>query len=59
MTPARFRSISIAALVAVCAIVVTGAAVRLTGSGLGCNDWPNCNDEKLIEKHKFYLSKDF
>lgn len=23
-------------------IVLTGAAVRLTGSGLGCPDWPNC-----------------
>ena len=31
------------------AIVVTGAAVRLTGSGLGCDDWPNCNDERLVD----------
>ena len=30
-------------------IVVTGAAVRLTGSGLGCNDWPNCNDSDLVD----------
>jgi cytochrome c oxidase assembly protein subunit 15 len=28
--------------VAVCLIVVSGAAVRLTGSGLGCPDWPTC-----------------
>ncbi len=27
---------------AVCLIVVSGAAVRLTGSGLGCPDWPTC-----------------
>ena len=36
------------------AIVVSGAAVRLTGSGLGCPDWPNCDDGRLvapIEKH--------
>jgi cytochrome c oxidase assembly protein subunit 15 len=32
-----------------CIIVVSGAAVRLTGSGLGCDDWPNCNDERLID----------
>jgi heme a synthase len=32
-----------------CIIVVSGAAVRLTGSGLGCDDWPNCNNEKLID----------
>ena len=37
------------ALVLVATIVVTGAAVRLTGSGLGCNDWPNCNDAKLVD----------
>lgn len=30
-------------------IVVSGALVRLTGSGLGCDDWPNCNNEKLID----------
>lgn len=30
-------------------IVVTGAAVRLTGSGLGCSDWPNCNDKRLVD----------
>lgn len=30
-------------------IVVSGAAVRLTGSGLGCDDWPNCNNERLID----------
>ena len=28
-------------------IVVTGAAVRLTGSGLGCPTWPRCTDESL------------
>ncbi|MEY2454471.1 MAG: heme a synthase [Acidimicrobiaceae bacterium] len=31
------------ALVALGVIVVTGAAVRLTGSGLGCPEWPNCD----------------
>jgi heme a synthase len=30
-------------------IVVSGAGVRLTGSGLGCDDWPNCNDQQLID----------
>jgi cytochrome c oxidase assembly protein subunit 15 len=29
--------------------VVTGAAVRLTGSGLGCEDWPRCNEERFID----------
>ena len=36
------RGIYIANLVAQSAIVVTGAVVRLTGSGLGCPTWPEC-----------------
>jgi cytochrome c oxidase assembly protein subunit 15 len=28
-------------------IVATGAGVRLTGSGLGCSNWPNCSDQSL------------
>jgi cytochrome c oxidase assembly protein subunit 15 len=36
------RRIYIANLVAQCAIVVTGATVRVTGSGLGCPTWPQC-----------------
>jgi heme a synthase len=49
LRPRTYRTITVGALLALCAIVVTGAAVRLTGSGLGCDDWPNCNNEKLID----------
>jgi heme a synthase len=38
----QFFVLSIGALVALTAIVATGAAVRLTDSGLGCPDWPRC-----------------
>ena len=48
-TPAEFHKICVSALVLVAVIVVTGAAVRLTGSGLGCVDWPNCNDSNLVD----------
>ncbi len=48
-SPSTFHRICVAALVAVSAIVVTGAAVRLTGSGLGCVDWPNCNASHLVD----------
>lgn len=30
------------------AIVVTGGAVRLTGSGLGCPTWPRCTDQSFV-----------
>jgi cytochrome c oxidase assembly protein subunit 15 len=35
-------------LVANIGIVVTGGAVRLTGSGLGCPTWPRCTDESYV-----------
>jgi heme a synthase len=49
LSPARYRAVTVAALIALMVIVVTGAAVRLTGSGLGCEDWPRCSDERLID----------
>jgi cytochrome c oxidase assembly protein subunit 15 len=44
----QYRRIVVVALALLCIIVLTGAAVRLTGSGLGCSDWPNCETDKLI-----------
>jgi cytochrome c oxidase assembly protein subunit 15 len=49
ISPERYRKITIAALAALAVIIVTGAAVRLTDSGLGCDDWPNCSSERLID----------
>ena len=49
ISPARYRVIAIWALIALSVIIVSGAAVRLTNSGLGCDDWPQCNSEKLID----------
>ncbi|MFD7079677.1 heme A synthase [Streptomyces sp. NPDC002181] len=34
-------------MVASIAIIVTGGIVRVTGSGLGCTDWPMCTGETL------------
>jgi heme a synthase len=44
----RYHRITLVALVSLVVIVVTGAAVRLTGSGLGCSDWPNCEQGQLV-----------
>lgn len=49
ISPARYRHITIGALVALAVIIVTGAAVRLTNSGLGCADWPNCSSERFVD----------
>ena len=42
LSPAIFRWFALAAFVSMILIILTGAAVRLTGSGLGCPDWPTC-----------------
>jgi heme a synthase len=41
------RHLGWASLVANIGIVVTGGAVRLTGSGLGCPTWPRCTEESF------------
>ena len=43
-----------AALVLVTLIVLTGGAVRLTGSGLGCSDWPDCSTGHLTPALQFH-----
>ena len=42
LTPRQFELLAFAALVSLTLIVFTGAAVRLSDSGLGCPDWPRC-----------------
>src|SRR4051794_783003 len=46
-TPREVRLIAYAALAVCTLIVFTGAAVRLTGSGLGCPEWPRCHGTRL------------
>jgi cytochrome c oxidase assembly protein subunit 15 len=54
IAPSTYRTLTIIALVALTAIIVTGAAVRLTGSGLGCEDWPTCEDNKLVDDFGYH-----
>jgi cytochrome c oxidase assembly protein subunit 15 len=42
ISAARYRTLAHVSLALLALIVLTGAAVRLTGSGLGCPDWPRC-----------------
>jgi cytochrome c oxidase assembly protein subunit 15 len=50
VSPVAFERFAYAALAALFLIVVSGATVRLTGSGLGCENWPNCGDTFLPPK---------
>src|SRR2546422_1435145 len=47
LTPRQYFLVAAVALASLVAIVLTGAAVRLTGSGLGCPDWPKCYGKAL------------
>jgi cytochrome c oxidase assembly protein subunit 15 len=47
VTPDQFRRLANITLAALTLIVLTGAAVRLSGSGLGCPDWPRCYGKAL------------
>ena len=49
MSLRRYRQIAIVTVAGVCFLTIAGAVVRLTGSGLGCDDWPNCNNERFID----------
>lgn len=50
ISPAAYRRITLGALVALAVIIVTGAAVRLTGSGMGCPTWPQCEPGSLVPR---------
>jgi heme a synthase len=47
VTPAQYRRVAYVTLGSLTLIVLTGAAVRLTDSGLGCENWPKCGGTPL------------
>jgi heme a synthase len=51
-SPLVLRRLAAASVVVNVGIVVTGGAVRLTGSGLGCPTWPRCSGSDLVPNHK-------
>ena len=53
-----FRRLALLAFAALFLVVVSGATVRLTASGLGCENWPRCGDAFLPEKD-FHASVEF
>jgi heme a synthase len=44
----RVRRLAVASLIGQTLLVVTGGAVRLTASGLGCPTWPRCTETSLV-----------
>ena len=50
LSPIAYQRIALIATVLLAVIIVTGGAVRLSGSGLGCSDWPNCEPGRLTPR---------
>ena len=59
ISAAAYEKVALAALVALTVVVFTGAAVRLTGSGLGCSSWPRCTTSSFHPPLKSYSLIEF
>ncbi len=58
--PARwFRLLTALAVASLALIIVSGAAVRLTGSGLGCPDWPTCSAGHVVAPWQWHAWVEF
>lgn len=59
LSPRAYQRVTLVALVALAFIVVTGAGVRLTGSGLGCPNWPTCDDGRIVAPLEYHAMVEF
>ena len=50
LAPLGFLRLALASCAAIVLVVTSGAFVRLTGSGLGCENWPRCGDKPYPEQ---------
>src|SRR3954451_11890733 len=58
-SPTTFRRLTVVAAVAMGVVVVSGAAVRLTDSGLGCDTWPRCTETSIVAPASFHGMVEF
>ncbi|MHB8379335.1 MAG: COX15/CtaA family protein [Acidimicrobiales bacterium] len=54
-----FRWCALASFLSMIVIILTGAAVRLTGSGLGCPDWPTCFKHEIVSSSSIHSKIEF
>ena len=59
LSPPAYRRVTLFALVALAFIIVTGGSVRLTGSGLGCPDWPTCASNRVVAPWQYHAMVEF
>jgi heme a synthase len=59
LSPRAFGIVATVAVWALALTILSGAAVRLTGSGLGCPDWPSCTRTSLVAPLQFHAWVEF
>ncbi|MDP9403688.1 MAG: COX15/CtaA family protein [Actinomycetota bacterium] len=59
LSPGTYRWITLLAAAGLAFTIVLGAAVRLTGSGLGCPAWPNCDSGRLVAPAEYHALLEF
>lgn len=59
ISPWGYRRLAFLALAGLPVIIVAGGVVRLTGSGLGCPEWPNCENSRLVAPAEYHAVVEF
>jgi len=59
LAPATFRRVAFVTIAALWLIIATGAVVRLTSSGLGCEHWPGCEPGRPFPEKDYHAYIEF
>ncbi len=59
LSQGAFRKLTAATALSLYLIVITGALVRLTSSGLGCESWPGCEERNFFPEENFHGTVEF
>ena len=59
LSPTTFRRLAVASVLSLFVVITTGATVRLTGSGLGCEAWPGCSEGGLFPEKDYHSFVEF
>src|ERR1700730_13143086 len=59
LSPEAYHRVTLLAVWALGFIILTGGAVRLTGSGLGCPDWPTCSRHRVVAPLHYHALVEF
>jgi heme a synthase len=54
-----FRRLAVASAISLFVVITTGATVRLTGSGLGCEGWPGCAEGAVFPEKDYHAFVEF